>query len=320
MVMQAAPINPGARPADAVPITPVSSVTAGVTATSVTAGVTGSTAPAAAAPAAPAAPVAPVAPVAPAAPVAPVAPAAPSAPAALAPAPVAMDRDFIARNQIVERYIAGRLPLKGAQDFERYCREHPDLIDELGLTERINAALRLLDASGRASPWEERPKAWWQQLPALLGTAALALVLGIATLVMAGKLAARQRSIALLQQRVAQQPLDPAQSTHTLVVIPSRTAPSLHSLATLGNGAAELADLKFDVSWSQYPVFRVTIDRIDQGRVAILHNVQRDSNGQLHLEFNTSALGPGDYQLAMEGMTWRGEPIPQAWATISIVH
>ena len=50
-----------------------------------------------------------------------------------------MDREFIARNQIVERYIGGRLPLKGAQDFERFCREHPELLDEIALTDRINA-------------------------------------------------------------------------------------------------------------------------------------------------------------------------------------
>ena len=78
-----------------------------------------------------------------------------------------------------------------------------------------------------------------------------------------------------------------------------------------------MADLKFDLSWSQFTAFRVTIDRIDQGRVGVLHNAQRDSNGNLHLELNSTALGPGDYQLTMEGLTWRGEAVPQAWATIS---
>ena len=38
----------------------------------------------------------------------------------------AMDRDFIARNQIVERYLSGRLPIKGATDFERFCKENPE--------------------------------------------------------------------------------------------------------------------------------------------------------------------------------------------------
>jgi hypothetical protein len=47
-----------------------------------------------------------------------------------------MDRDFIARNQVVERYLSGRLPIKGATDFERFCRDNPELLDELGIPER----------------------------------------------------------------------------------------------------------------------------------------------------------------------------------------
>ena len=61
-----------------------------------------------------------------------------------------MDRDFIARNQVVERYLSGRLPLKGATDFERFCNAHPEILDEIGLPERVNAGLRLLEASGLA--------------------------------------------------------------------------------------------------------------------------------------------------------------------------
>ena len=59
-----------------------------------------------------------------------------------------MDRDFIARNQVVERYLSGRLPLKGATEFERFCRAHGELLDELGLPERVNAGLRLIVAGG----------------------------------------------------------------------------------------------------------------------------------------------------------------------------
>jgi hypothetical protein len=230
-----------------------------------------------------------------------------------------MDRDFIARNQIVERYIGGRLPLKGAQDFERFCREHPELLDEIALTERISAALRLLDASGRAAPWEQRPKQWWERLPVLIGTALLALTLAVTCLVINSKQSARDRTIASLQQRLATLPLDPAKSTRTVTVVPSRTGPSTRSLVTFG-GEAQMADLKFDVSWSQFTAFQVTIDRVDQGRVGVLHNMQRDSNGIVHLELNSTALGPGVYQLTFEGLTWRGEAVPQAWATISFRH
>ena len=231
-----------------------------------------------------------------------------------------MDLEFIVSNQIVERYIGGRLPLKGVLDFERFCREHPELLDEIALTERINAALRLLDASGRATPWERHSKPWWQQLPALIGTAVLALILAITCLVMHARLAARDASIVGLQQRLSSQALDPAKSTRAILLIPSRTGPSPHSLVTIGGASAQMADLKFDLSWSQFNAFNVTIDRIDQGRVGLLHNVQRDSNGNLHLELNSTALGPGDYQLTIEGLAWRGDPVPQAWATISFAR
>ena len=236
------------------------------------------------------------------------------------PAQVVMDRDFIARNQIVERYIGGRLPLKGAQDFERYCAEHPQLLDEIGLTERINCALRMLEAGGRGSPWEVRARPWWQRLPVLFGAAGVALLLAIVSLVLVGKLSARDHSIAALREQVAAQALDPAQSTRAITLIPNRVAPSPRSLVTIGGKAAEMADLKFDMSWSKYTAFRVIIDRGDQGRVAVLHNVLRDSNGILFLGLNSSALGPGNYEFTIEGLTWRGETEPQAWATITVAH
>src|SRR5689334_25201396 len=84
------------------------------------------------------------------------------APAAGAPAP-AMDREFIIKNQIVERYLAGRLPPKGVTDFEKLIRSRPELIEELGLPDRVNAGLRLLDAAGVAEPWAEKEKKVWEK-------------------------------------------------------------------------------------------------------------------------------------------------------------
>jgi hypothetical protein len=254
-------------------------------------------------------------------PMAPVAPAA-AAPSALSTTPTAgrMDREFVLKNQLVERYISGRLPLRGAQDFERFCRDNPELVDEIGLSQHINAALRLLDVSGRASPWEPQPKRWWEQLPVLIGAGVATVVLGITALALSGKLSARNHQIASLQEQVRAQPLDPAQSTRPITVIPNRVSASRRSLVSIGGAQAQMADLKIDVSWTPLNLFRVTIDRLDQGRVAILHNLQRDSNGNIHLELNSSALGPGDYQLTIEGLNWRGDSVPQAWATISIVR
>lgn len=252
----------------------------------------------------------------------PPAPAAPPPSAAAAPAPAAgrIDQEFVVKNRLVERYIGGRLPLRGAQDLERFCREHPELLDEIQLSEHINAALRLLDASGRASPFEPAQKKWWEHVWVLIAAATLALGLGVTSLMLSGKLDGRDHTVTQLKQQLSAQALEPTTSTHPITIIPSRVAPSRRSVATIGGSAAEMADLKIDMSWTPLDQFRVTVDRIDQGRVAIFHNIKRDSNGVLHLELNSSALGPGEYQFTIEGLDRMGNAIPQAWTTIAIVH
>jgi hypothetical protein len=252
-----------------------------------------------------------------------VAPAAPSVSHASLAMPVPtmpMDREFILRNQIAERYISGRLPLRGAQEFERYCLAHPELIDEIGLPERVHAGLRLLEAGGVALPWDEKPQSWWQKPTALIAVAGVAILALIFAAVMGGRLSARDTTIKQLQSHVAEQPVDPATSTRTVKLMPSRTAPSQHPAVTLGGGPAQMADLKIDMSWSKFTAFRVTIDRQDQGRVAVLNYMLRDSNGDLRLALNDSALGPGIYQFAIEGLTLRGENEAQAWITVAVAH
>ena len=231
-----------------------------------------------------------------------------------------MSREFILRHQIVERYLAGRLPPKGVQDFERFCADNPSLLDELGLPTHVNAALRLLEAGGRPPPWEERPRRFWERPHALIAAAVLALVLAGTALYFRSRLQAVEQRIAGLTQQIANRPIDPATSTRSITLIPSRTAPSRRDAVVVGEGAAQIADLKIDMSWSAFTVFRVTIDRIDQGRVAVLHNALRDSNGQVHIALNTSALGPGSYQFTLEGLNWRNEATPQAWITVGVAR
>ena len=74
-----------------------------------------------------------------------------------------MDPEFIARNRIVELYVSGKLPVRGATVFERYCRENPQFLDEIGLPERVHAGLRLLEASGKPEPWQEKPGEIWER-------------------------------------------------------------------------------------------------------------------------------------------------------------
>jgi hypothetical protein len=232
-----------------------------------------------------------------------------------------MDRDFIARNQVVERYLSGRLPLKAATEFERFCHEHPELLDEIGLPDRVNAGVRLLEASGKPEPWQEPSRAAWDRPQVTLALAAIALVLGVALMVVGGESAGKSRRIADLQKQATEHALDPATSTREIRLLPSRTGASNAPAITVGSpNGAQLADFKIDESRSPYHSFRVTIDRIDQGRVGVITNLTKDTNGHLRIALNSSALGPGNYQLTLEGLDWRGDPQPDSWVTIGITH
>jgi hypothetical protein len=230
-----------------------------------------------------------------------------------------MDRDFIARNQVVERYLSGRLPLKAATEFERFCRDHGELLDEIGLPERVNAGLRLLEASGKPEPWQEAPRPAWQKPQVTLGLAIAVAVLGMTLAGVAANSSSKSHRIAELQKQNSERALDPATSTREIRLLPSRSGASNAPAITIGGGPnAQLVDLKIDESRSAYRVFRVTVDRIDQGRVAVINNLEKDSNGHLRIALNSSALGPGNYQLTLEGLDWRGQPQPDSWVTIGI--
>jgi hypothetical protein len=234
------------------------------------------------------------------------------------PAPV-MDRDFIARNQVVERYLSGRLPLKAATEFERFCRDHGELLDEIGLPERVNAGLRLLEASGKPEPWQEAPPPVWQKPQVTLGLAIAVAVLGMTLMGVTANSSSKSHRITELQKQNSERALDPATSTREIRLLPSRSGASNAPAITIGGGpSAQLVDLKIDESRSAYRVFRVTVDRIDQGRVAVISNLEKDSNGHLRIALNSSALGPGNYQLTLEGLDWRGQPQPDSWVTIGI--
>jgi hypothetical protein len=231
-----------------------------------------------------------------------------------------MDRDFIARNQVVERYLSGKLPIKAATDFERYCKEHPQLLDEMGLPERVNAGLRLLEASGKPEPWQEASRPIWQQPAAMLGLAGFATVLALSLAIVAASSSSKSRKILDLQRQVVERTLDAATSTRIIRLLPNRSGASNTPAIVIGGRDAQLIDFRIDESRSPYKDFRVTIDRIDQGRVMIIDNLTKDSNGHLRVAVNSSAFGPGNYLLTIEGLTMRLEPQPDSWVTIGIAQ
>jgi hypothetical protein len=231
------------------------------------------------------------------------------------PAP-AMDREFIIKNQIVERYLAGRLPPKGVTDFEKLIRSRPQLIEELGLPEKVNAGLRLLDAAGIAEPWAEKPKKFWENQAFTFGAAALAIVALIGCAVLAMQVSSREASIAKLKLENVERAIAPSTSKRTIIVGVARNGPPSQPTLTIRQG--EFAEMKADLSWTRFSSFKVSIDRVKQGRVAVLDGVTKDSNGHLRISLNAGAFGPGEYLVSIEGLNMRRESLPMAWFVVGI--
>jgi hypothetical protein len=231
------------------------------------------------------------------------------------PAP-AMDREFIIKNQIVERYLAGRLPPKGVTDFERLIRSRPELIDELGLADKVNAGLRLLDAAGVAEPWAEKKKDFWEQPAFGMGAAALAVAALIGCAVLGMQVSSRNETIAMQAKENLERPIAPSTVKRTIQVGVARNGPPARSTLTVNHG--EFAEMKVDLTWTRFAAFRVSIDRVDQGRVAVLDSMEKDSNGHVRISLNAGAFGPGDYMVSIEGLNMRRESIPLAWYRLTV--
>jgi hypothetical protein len=228
----------------------------------------------------------------------------------------AMDREFIIKNQIVERYLAGRLPPKGVTDFERLIRTRPQLIEELGLADRVNAGLRLLDAAGIAEPWAEKQKKAWEKPVFTMGAAALAVVALIGCAVLAMQVSSRNATIAKQKQENIERPISPSTLKRTILIAVARNGPPAQPTLTIRHG--EFAEMKADLSWARFGAYKVSIDRVDQGRVAVLDGLEKDSNGHLRISLNAGAFGPGDYMVSIEGLNLRRESIPIAWYRVAV--
>jgi hypothetical protein len=128
----------------------------------------------------------------------------------------------------------------------------------------------------------------------------------------------QDEQLASWKRRWNDRPLSMTTSTREIRLLPSRDGSSTTPAIVISGKAAQLVDFHIDETRSPYKVFRVTIDRINQGRVQVISNLQKGSDGHLRISLNSSALGPGDYLFSIEGITPKGDPESDSWVTIGI--
>jgi hypothetical protein len=77
-------------------------------------------------------------------------------------------------------------------------------------------------------------------------------------------------------------------------------------------------ELILNASQEPYNQFQITVDKVDGARVMQINRIARDSNKEVRIALNSSAFGPGDYVLRVEGYTWRGQLQPVGWARLGL--
>lgn len=223
---------------------------------------------------------------------------------------------FINQNAMVERYLTGQLSPKWTQEFERYCREHPRFLTETGIHKRLQAGMDLLVATGQAPAPAKRLSRFHQLHIGWLLTAVVVLGGSLwATITWSSSLADQ---IALLRRQANNRTLPLPTSEREIRLLPSRDGVMTSPAIVIANRAAQMLDFQIDETRSPYKIFKVTIDRVDQGRVQVISGLQKDPEGHLLINLNSGALGPGNYQLTIEGFTPKGDIEPDSWVTIGI--
>jgi hypothetical protein len=257
-----------------------------------------------------------------------------------------MDRKHIESERVVDRYLSGDLTVREAREFEKYCLEHPEFLNSMPIPVRLKARLSRRphddsetgifqaipssathaalesDEEDFDSPEDDAPRRSYA-LP--LANRSVVIGLGVALLVaFAGLIAyaleanSLSKQLATLRQRTESTQMQAPGSVQTYRLEPVRGKPQQPTLAVGWLTPPQLLDLHIDVSEGKYTQFMITVDKDDGTRVMQLRRIARDSNREVRLGINSSAFGPGDYLLKIDGYTWRGQLESVGWVRLGL--
>jgi hypothetical protein len=234
-------------------------------------------------------------------------------------APPRFDQKFIEDHKLVERYLENKLPLKGARDLENWCREHPEYLNELKLSERAQGSLKLLEASGQPQDLGEPRPPWWKTPYALIGLGVVAFLSLVAFWALFGKYELLRSELEDTRASVNRGSLVQPATSREIYVAPDRAPGIDKSRIVAARSAPLLMDLHIDLSYTNKQMqFRMLVDKQDQGRALVLENLLKDSNGELRMTLNSTGLAAGIYNARIEALPPRGIPIPIGWIILEV--
>jgi len=254
-----------------------------------------------------------------------------------------MDRKYIQNEHIVDRYLSGELTVREAREFEKYCLEHPDFLNDLPIPVRLKARLARrptsdsetgvfnaipskatrtalevgeegFDAEEEKFEWRRTSRGGGGASKLVLAGLAVALLAAVAGLVVYAKQASELRTkLVSLQKEAKAQQMQPPGGVQPLRVQLSRSKPEQATTTVGWSQPPQLLDIYIDATEAKYNTFQITIDKVDEGRLMQLSRVARDSNRDVRFKLNSSAFGRGELLMKVEGYTWRGEAQEIGW-------
>ena len=175
------------------------------------------------------------------------------------------------------------------------------------------------DSSDEFDDLEPPELAWWQTRPFVASLAVVCIAL-LAVAVASMMSASRDRESArIAAEREKTLTLRAINSVRALRIAPNPRSWSASPDATLAwPEPPQMLELHLPVSYSEFLTFALTLDKVDHGRVLVVERMTPDSNKELLLSLNSSAFGPGEYRLRLQGYTWRGDRVDMGWVRLQV--
>jgi len=256
-----------------------------------------------------------------------------------------MDRKYIEAEHIVDRYLSGDLTVREAREFEQYCHDHPDALRAMPIPVRLKARLARRPAQDsetgvfKAIPssathaaleaaeegFDEDEERQFSSAPAaganrtvLIGLM-FALVAAVAGVIAYGVQAnSLSKQLQSLKRTTHETQMQAASSTRVYRTHLVRGKPASATLNVGWMMPPQWMDVYVDVSDGKYNQFMITIEKVDSGLVMQLRRVARDSNRELRFTLNSSAFGPGNYLVRVDGYNWRGQTENVGWMMLGL--
>jgi len=254
-----------------------------------------------------------------------------------------MDAETIKDQRIVERYLSGDLPAIEARVFEKFCQQHPEIVEQFAIPVRLKAKLSAKQVDGTHTsvftalpstierieshipePMVRRKKTDEDEEvestrigDSRVGRILMILLLGSLILVafLYWQNQDQKAEIKTLSAKARTLKIRAPGTSQILKLVPSESRP-VSPQYSISLAEAKLLDIHLDVSSLRYGSYTLTVDKIDEARIVIIRRMAADTNKEVRFSLNSSAFGAGDYEFKLEGINFRGEASEAGWLMI----